>query len=76
MLERLWQPSTGTQAPLTQPARGDGEERDDVADFVGGAEAAERQLAADEVGDAFGIGLLPRDATSRRGRGSIRARRC
>ena len=34
------------------------EERDDGADFFGAAEAAERQLAPDELGDAGGIGLL------------------
>ena len=42
-----------------------GEERDDVADFVGSAEAAERQLALHELGDRRRIVLLalpPRSA--------------
>ena len=65
MFDRDWQPSTVIDAPLTQLARGGGEEGDDGADFVGAAEAAERQLARDELGDALGIGLLalvPRSA--------------
>src|SRR5712671_4799827 len=35
------------------------EEGDDVADFFGRAEAAERQLALDELGDGHGVLLLP-----------------
>ena len=45
-------------APLIQLASGRREERDDVADLLGPPEAAERQLAADELRDPFGIGLL------------------
>ena len=54
--------------PLIQLARGDGEERHDVAHLLGAAEAAERQLGLDELGDAVGIGLLalvPRSARER-----------
>src|SRR5687767_14517225 len=36
-----------------------GEERDEIGDFLRPAEAAERNLAANEVGDALGIFLLP-----------------
>src|SRR5690349_11430675 len=36
-----------------------GQKRHDVGDLVGRAEAAERQLALDEGGDAGRIGLLP-----------------
>src|SRR5262245_53770192 len=36
-----------------------GEEHHEIGDFVGAAEAAERQLALDHLGDAGGIRLLP-----------------
>ena len=71
-----WQPSTVIDAPLTQLARGGGEERDDGADFLGAAEAAERQLALDELGDAGRIRLLACVPRPARETGSIRARRC
>ena len=56
-------------------ARG-GEKRDDGADFVGAAEAAERQLALDELGDALADRPAAACATTRRETGSSRARRC
>ena len=39
-------------------ARGEARNATTCADFLGRAEAAERQLARDERGDAVGIGLL------------------
>ena len=51
------------------------EERDDVGDLLGAAEAPERDLARDEGGDALGIGLLPAVPAAARETGSSRARR-
>ena len=58
MFDLDWHPSTVIDAPLIQLARGEARNATTDADFVGAAEAAERELAFDEVGDDLGLRLL------------------
>ena len=64
-LARLWQPVDGHAGPRDPAGARRGQKRHDVADFLGLAEAAERQLAPDELGDFPGLVALtlpPRSA--------------
>src|SRR6476620_6829179 len=59
-LERAALAAVDGDAGAGDPAGARGaQERDDVGDLLGAAEAAGRDLARDEGGDAVGVGLLP-----------------
>ena len=63
-LERARLPAVDDHASARYPARpAAGKERDEVADFVGGAESAERDLTPHELRD--GLAILPEAALPR-----------